>query len=75
MKLSSGGWTHEWDESAELGPAKIYDADGNEIENVAKCNVGTGVAIVFDKDGESREKLFEAPLKVVMLPYATDQKK
>ncbi len=68
--MSDNGWTHDWSVDPYIGYAKVYDANGELIEAVLRCNVTTGevdrlnlVADVDDDDPICETR--PAPLKVV----------
>lgn len=63
--MSDNEWTHDWESDATFRYARIFDAQGQEISFVYKCNVVTGL---LHRAGEHSERIIEtrpAPLKVV----------
>ncbi len=68
--MSDNEWTHDWQDGVTVGCADVYDAKGEPIRAVLRCNVTTGrverLNLVADVDDD--EPICEtrpAPLTVV----------
>lgn len=68
--MSASQWTHDWshpDEDGQLLPyAKVFDAVGEEVRSVRRCNVSTGLVDQEIVNGPFGYRMvrYPAPLRV-----------
>lgn len=68
--MSDNEWTHDWNRDATFPRAKVYDAEGQRMYSVLRCNVDTGQLERQDYDEgsgdlETIRETRPAPLTVV----------